>query len=373
MSFSAALAIPPSLTRHPRTTRRRSMPLVPLSSVDAAGPAAPSFAPQYRVVRHIGSGGMGSVYEVLHLQLGTHLVLKALRRDFLGNSEQIARLRQEWQLLAQLNHRSIVRVTDAGVTSDGTPYYVMEQVPGETLGAAMSRGRGLTRLCSLDIIAELDQALVAIHSMGIVHRDIKPSNIMLLPDGSIKLLDFGLAKRLEAGNTERTSVGVRLGTPRYMSPEQARGEPISTASDYYALGLLLYELVAGRHPFAEGRGVSEMMLAHGYSEPPPLDEVAPDVPPELARLVASLLGKLPEERVEAAQHLQATLARVRHAWGSPVTPVPLPVVKPRRFWPSAVRGIATTVVLLTVTLSFGLVGAVATTQWMHYGVSGIHH
>jgi serine/threonine protein kinase len=396
-------------TTTPRPSTHRSIsaaappvPLVEPPSPHAVEQAAAVFGPEYQVVRQIGSGGMGLVYEVLHVHLGSYFVLKALRSDWLDNPDLIGRLRLEWQVLGQLNHRSIVRVTDAGFASDGTPFYVMERVPGETLQAAMVRGSGLSWLHSLDIIGELGSALMAIHAMGIVHRDIKPSNIMLLPDGSIKLLDFGLAKRLEAWNVNSTSSGVRLGTPRYMSPEQVRGEPISAASDYYAIGLLLFELFGRHHPFAACRGVSEMMLAHGYSPAPRLDDVVPNVPGELARLVAALLSKHPDERMAASQNLHATLARVRDtllsehtlvepaAFEQPTSspteisvatvtesdlypPAKSPPAKFLPWWPRTVRGAGTMALLFTLTLSFGVLGALATTHLVKHGASSFHH
>jgi eukaryotic-like serine/threonine-protein kinase len=273
---------------------------------------------RYRVVRLIGFGGMGSVYEVEHLELGKHFVLKVLLRDLSTRSDLVARMKTEQRALGQLEHPNIVRVTDAGSTPDNVPFYVMERLEGETLADRMRRSMRFVLPEVLQLGVHVAHGLAAAHQLGFVHRDIKPPNLFLEKNGNTKILDFGIAKVQTAQVI--TAVGLAIGTPRYMSPEQARGEAVDGRADLYALGLILFELCAGRGPFDERREASELLLAHIAVPAPRLAQFAPHLPSDLDGLVATMLDKDPKARPASADHVANALRRLlaRYAPGPSV-------------------------------------------------------
>jgi serine/threonine-protein kinase len=259
----------------------------------------------YRVVAEIGRGGMGSVYEVEHLELGKRFVLKALLAEYVCRDDLVLRLRNEWRALGRLEHPNIVSVTDAGVADNGVPYYVMERLQGETLGARIKRLTNLEIEESLTIAAEILEGLAAAHAIGVVHRDVKPPNIFLTRTGVAKVLDFGIAKLLD-GNASITRRGHAIGTPRYMSPEQASGAVVDARADLYAVGLLLFEMLSGRSPF-EGCDDKEVFLAHIFQRPKNVAELVPGIPAEVDRLVSRLLAKSPQDRPGSARRAAEAL------------------------------------------------------------------
>lgn len=250
----------------------------------------------YRVRGLIGSGGMGSVYEVEHEELGKLFVLKALRPQLVDRADLAARMKNEWRALGRLQHPNIVVVTDAGRTASGVPYYVMERLEGETLSARLRRDGAFSLPAALRLTCGILDALAAAHAIGIVHRDIKPPNVFLPSSGGVKLLDFGIAKLSDQAAKVVTHRGVAIGTPKYMSPEQAEGRPVDGRADLYAVALVLFELLAGRGPFAHHRDPNELVLAHIAEIPPRLDQVCPGVPAEVADLVQRWLSKDPANR-----------------------------------------------------------------------------
>ncbi|HEX2732650.1 MAG TPA: protein kinase [Polyangiaceae bacterium] len=264
----------------------------------------------YRVVSCIGQGGMGSVYEVEHNELGKRFVLKALLREFLGRGDLVRRLRNEWRALGSLEHPHIVSVTDAGATPTGVPYYVMERLSGENLAERIKRQGRLELGEALRITVEVLDALSAAHAIGVVHRDIKPPNIFLRRHGGCKILDFGIAKLLD-GDASITGRGVAIGTPRYMSPEQASGEPVDERADLYAVGLVLFEMLSGQSPF-EGSSAQEVFLAHVTKLAPRLNTLVPTIPASLDELVARLLAKKPAERVRSAKRVAEIIRQIVH-------------------------------------------------------------
>ncbi len=249
---------------------------------------------------------MGSVYEVEHVELGKRFVLKALLRELASRPDVVARLRNEWRALGRLQHPNIVAVTDAGTTADSTPYYVMERLEGETLSRVLRRERRLPWERAVRIAADVLAAVGAAHDIGIVHRDVKPPNIFVTGDAEVKLLDFGIAKMAQGAELLTTN-GLALGTPRYMSPEQARGEPVDGRADLYSVGLVLYEMLAGRGPFDPARHANDLLLGHLARSPAPLSELVPELPAELDRVVAWLLAKQPDRRPGGAEEAQAAL------------------------------------------------------------------
>jgi serine/threonine protein kinase len=281
---------------------------------------------RYRVVRLIGEGGMGWIFDVEHIELGKRFVLKVLRPQCARRSDLVARLRNEWRALGQLQHPNIVAATDAGDTADQIPFFVMERLEGEPLARRLRREGRLSIPVALHIAASVLEGLAAAHEIGIVHRDIKPPNVFLVRGGGVKLLDFGVAKFDNPAAQVVTAHGVAIGTPRYMSPEQANGAPIDGRADLYATGLILFELITGQSPFEDARDTSDLIVAHLAREAPRLASLLPGVSPELDQIVARLLAKDPRDRPSNARELAAALrtvaARARRAVSTDASTVP---------------------------------------------------
>ncbi|MCL4749005.1 MAG: protein kinase [Myxococcales bacterium] len=262
---------------------------------------------RYRVLGHLGSGGMGSVYLVEHTELGKPFVLKALFRELASRKDLVARLRQEWRALARLNHANIVNVTDAGTSDNGVPFYVMERVEGETLADLLKREHALGIPRALGLAAAVLDGLSAAHEISIVHRDVKPPNIFVVTGGGVKILDFGIAKLADQSAEVITARGVAIGTPRYMSPEQAKGQAVDARADLYAVGLVLFEAIAGEGPFDDARDANELLLAHLSKPVPKLSSFHRGVSPELDQIVSGLLAKDPAARPSSAKQVAASL------------------------------------------------------------------
>jgi len=274
----------------------------------------------YRVGRLIGAGGMGEVYEAEDLRLGRRVALKVLPAAVAGDAERLARFTKEARALAALNHPGIVTIYGVD-QSEGEHFFTMELVEGKTLPESIPTG-GLAVPRLLDIAIQLADALAAAHGKGLVHRDLKPANVMVTSEGRVKILDFGLAKALplpggESGalTLEKTADGALLGTLPYMAPEQFAGQSADARSDLYALGLVLYEMASGRHPFAS-RNVASLLMAVMQETPASLASTVPAVPPELDRLIARCLEKDPARRPASAAEVRAALETVR---GGPLT------------------------------------------------------
>jgi len=252
---------------------------------------------------------MGSVYEVEHVQLGKRFVLKSLHREFNDRKDLVSRLRTEWLSLAQLHHPHIVTVTDAGTSEDGVAYFVMEKLEGETLSERLRRERPLAPPDALRIAREIVEGLAAAHKIDVVHRDVKPANVYLSGGEAVKLLDFGIAK-VTTKRTAITAHGVAIGTPRYMSPEQARGESVDSRADLYAAALVLFEMLVGKGPFDSIRDSSELILAQMVEPAPRLSSLIRGIDPELDELCAAMLSKQPDERPASASAVVDALAEI---------------------------------------------------------------
>ncbi len=272
----------------------------------------------YRIEHLLGEGGMGVVYLATDTQLGRLVALKFLSAHEDQNFR--ARFIREARAISALSHPHIATIYDYSETAEGEPYIVMEFVDGQTLGALL-HGSALTILRAIEIINAVAQALSAAHAHGIVHRDIKPSNVIVSADGVVKVVDFGLAKLLNEAATSadpeaqtllatRTHSDVIVGTPLYLSPEQASSAPVDQRSDLFALGALLYECITGRAAFS-GRNALEIAAQVLHAEPPPPSTCNPRVPPELDRITLKALAKQPEARYQTAAELIADLAAVR--------------------------------------------------------------
>ena len=250
-----------------------------------------TFGP-YRLLRLLGRGGMGTVYKASHDGLGRYAALKFLRPHLSADAEMRARFLAEARAAAALDHPNICTVHDVGEDEDGRLFIAMSYYDGETPRAKIARG-SLPIGQALAFAVGVAEGLAAAHAVGIVHRDVKPGNVMVTADGAVKLLDFGIAK-LEGGFPQENA-DVRSGTVAYMSPEQARGEEVDHRTDIWSLGVLVYEMLAGRRPFeaAHAQGVLDRIL---HEAPEPLSSVRPDVPAPLVEIVERALTKDPAGR-----------------------------------------------------------------------------
>jgi serine/threonine protein kinase/TolB-like protein/Tfp pilus assembly protein PilF len=268
----------------------------------------------YRLLSRIGSGAMGDVYLAHDGNLDRRVAVKFIAKALAGDSDRLRRFRQEARAASSLNHPNIVVVHDFGEL-DGRPFIVTELVEGVTLRERLKEGR-LPIRDAVEITLQVTSALAAAHAQDLVHRDIKPENVMVRPDGYVKVLDFGLAKlaRVEAmadgASTGVTQPGQTAGTPSYMSPEQARAEPVDARTDVFSVGALLYEMVTGRMAFAgESHAVVfARILGETPAAPTRLD---PTIPAELERIITKALEKDRELRYQSAADMRADLLRLR--------------------------------------------------------------
>lgn len=291
-----------------------SMPPLFEQSVAPLALAAGSLCGPYRIDREIGTGGMGTVFAAARSdgQFERHVALKVVRTG-LRSESILARFRAERQILAALNHPNIARLLDGGVTLDGQPYLVTELVDGVALDQYCTT-LNLTIDARLDLFGKLCSAVHYAHQRMVIHRDLKPSNILVDKNGEPKLLDFGIAKLVDAEYREQIqqTKTLRLLTPRYASPEQLTAQAITTASDIYALGVVLYELLAGRHPFANTLNKpGEMRKAVLASEPQPPSRFEKQLRGDLDNIVLMALRKEPERRYRSAAQLADDLRRSR--------------------------------------------------------------
>jgi serine/threonine protein kinase len=285
---------------------------------------------RYRVDSVLGVGGMGRVYKAEHTGIGRAVAIKVLHARLGGSSEAAKRFQREAMASGRLDHPNIVGVSDFGTLDDGSLYLVMEALEGESLGTRLERDKRIPWPESLAIIKSVLAGLRHAHDKGVVHRDIKPDNIFLAKkDGEqiIKILDFGIAK-LYAGNADdpaTTRAGLTVGTPAYLSPEQAVGGAITPASDLYSTSIVLYEMLAGRAPFLDDEPLA-MLTAHVSKDPPPFSEVAPDLelPQGIEAIIQHGLAKVSAERIGSAlDYMQQLDEAVRAAGFDPMmTAVP---------------------------------------------------
>src|SRR5271170_886420 len=260
----------------------------------------------YEIVAQIGTGGMGEVYRAWDSALNRDVALKVLPADLVKDPETLRRFRQEAQITAALNHPNILYVFFVG-EQDGCPYIVSELLQGQTLRQILQVSGALPVRRSLKYAGEISSGIAAAHSKGVVHRDIKPENIFITNDDRVKILDFGLAKLVEAQHaaggedtqTIATEVGMVVGTVGYMSPEQVRGEPIDHRSDIFSLGVVIYEMLSGQKAFK--RESSAETMAAILKEDPAAFDPHRGIAPDLERLVRHCLEKNRELRFQSAQ------------------------------------------------------------------------
>jgi eukaryotic-like serine/threonine-protein kinase len=261
---------------------------------------------KYRVVRFLAAGGMGVVYEALHTVVRRRFAVKFLRPDLAEKRESLARFQREAEAAGALESENLTAAVDFGIAVDGSPFIVMEYLSGESVESLLVREGRVPLGRAADLVVQACRGIQAAHASGIVHRDLKPQNLFVCrrEDGTdlLKVLDFGIAK-LEAADQKSaaTLTGTVLGTPAYMSPEQARGEKtVDHRADVYALGAILYELVSGKKPHP---GDSHNAILHHIATQPavPFDSIEPDQPAELGRAISRALSSDPAERFETAE------------------------------------------------------------------------
>mgnify|MGYP002152237218 CR=1 FL=1 len=263
------------------------------------------FGRRYRVTEKIGSGGMAEVYKAVDDILGRTVAVKVLHPRYAADPGFVARFRQEAQAAANLSHPGIVNIYDWG-RDEETYYIVMEYVRGTDLKAVVEERGAIDPMKAAEYASQVCSALAAAHGYDIIHRDIKPHNIVLAPDGTVKVMDFGIAR---AGNTTMTQTGSVLGTAHYVSPEQAQGRALGPASDLYSLGVVLYELTTGKVPFDADTPVA-VALKQVNEQPVPPRELNPAIPPALEAVIMRALQKDPSARYDSAEEMRADLKRV---------------------------------------------------------------
>lgn len=309
-------------------------------------------ARKYRLGGELGRGAMGIVYEARHETLDQRVAIKILRRSELHDEAgAVRRFEREARIVAKLDSRHVVKVVDVDRTDDDVPYLVMELLEGRDLGAEVeARDAPIAIAEAVGWMTQVCEAMRVAHEAGVVHRDLKLSNVFLTRDGTLKVLDFGVAV-LGHGNAEGTATTNVAGTPRYMAPEQLLGEPPVPASDVWAIGVMLYRLLSGRFPYDSPTMAGQMLaMMKGC---PALDAVAPRVPRELAAVVTRALGHALEERWASARELAEALAPFgEESVALPPAPPPADVSRPvtvpapaRRRSPPAAVSVALVVVV----------------------------
>jgi len=273
----------------------------------------------YRLVQQIGAGGMGRVFIAEHALLGRQVALKVLRSELSGNIEAVKRFFAEARAVNRIKHENIIEISDFVANARGPSFYIMELLQGTTLRVLQSQEGLLSVPRALRIVVQVCRGVGAAHAASVIHRDLKPDNVFLIErDGQadfVKLLDFGVAKltsaTLEDASTYKTSAGMVVGTPDYMAPEQALGQPVDHRADIYSIGVILFELLVGRRPFV-ARTAREVMVQHMVTPAPGFATINPalELPLELEDLVLHCLKKDPHERPDSIQDVANRLSDI---------------------------------------------------------------
>ncbi|HEX7603639.1 MAG TPA: serine/threonine-protein kinase, partial [Polyangiaceae bacterium] len=266
-------------------------------------------AGKYRLVRKLGEGGMGVVFEAEHMRIKQRVAIKMLLPEVLELPDVVSRFEREARAAGQLRSENTARVLDVDVSEEGMPYMVMEFLDGYDLSQILEQRAQLPIALAVDYVLQACSAMAEAHAAGIVHRDLKPSNLFLVGGerGTVKVLDFGISKVENDKDNRVTATQTVVGTPLYMSPEQVRSaKHVDARTDIWALGIILYELIAGKTPF-EGN-MTAAAAAICIDEPPPLTQFRQDVPPDLADHIRVCLEKDPSKRYPNVQSLAVAIA-----------------------------------------------------------------
>jgi tetratricopeptide (TPR) repeat protein/predicted Ser/Thr protein kinase len=275
-------------------------------SAPAAGALKPGsvLGERYEIVKLLGEGGMGAVYRAHDRELDRVVALKVIRPELARNEQVLRRFKQELILARQITHRNIIRIFDLG-TAEGMRFITMEFIEGEDLSSILARRGKLPAHEAAQIVAQVARGLEAAHAEGVVHRDLKPQNIMIDAEGKASIMDFGIARSLET-TTAMTRTGALLGTPTYMSPEQAQGHKVDLRSDLYTLGIIFYELLTGKPPF-EAEHPMATLLRRIKEKPVPPIQLEPGIPKAINEMVLKMLATAPDDRYQSATQVLAAL------------------------------------------------------------------
>ncbi|MER5929669.1 serine/threonine-protein kinase [Streptomyces sp. NPDC002054] len=295
-------------------------------------------ADRYQLATVLGQGGMGQVWTAYDRRLDRRVAVKLLRPDKVAGPGTVAeelrrRFVRECRVTAQVDHPGLVTVHDAG--SDGDDLYlVMQYVEGADLADHLAEHEPYPWQWAVSVAAQLCSVLSAVHAVPIVHRDLKPRNVMVRPDGTILVLDLGVASVMDTDTTRLTHTGSPIGSPAYMAPEQAMGGAVGPRTDLYALGVLMYELLSGSVPFA-GSTALGVLHRHLYEPPLPVRQLRPEIPHQLEALLLHLLAKDPQDRPSSAQEVYEALAPLLPAHGTAAGPMDptRPFLRPMAPWP----------------------------------------
>ncbi len=289
-----------------------------LDSVPSSVPAG--LSARYDILGEVGRGGMGIVYKARDRETGAVVALKVLRPEITSDAEVMERFKAELLLARKITHKSVCRVYDLN-RFENVAAISMEYIEGESLRSLLRRTDGLSVHHGLRLLGQVMAGLNEAHAQGVVHRDLKPENILIARDGTVKVMDFGVARSVEAGSGRTAAL---IGTPAYMSPEQALGKTADARSDIYSLGLVMYEMFTGRAPFQADTPVA-LAMKQVQETPPPLRQFEPDLPERLDRAIGKCLEKDPARRFQHVAELDEALSEQLPAAGAAeAEPVPAP-------------------------------------------------